>query len=129
MTCGAQKLGPCAGQRSRNIPRHVLRAPLRDRPTRSPAERDLHGRRSRGAGSASRARRYSPADQAPQAVSEGQAVLLGDEQDAASGALGGVHRDPGHASAVAPRARPAQVDLQASRFPRDARPSTPKPGC
>jgi hypothetical protein len=40
-----------------------------------------------------------------------KAVPLGDEQDAASGALGGVHRDSGHARAVAPRARSAQVDL------------------
>jgi len=49
-----------------------------------------------------------------QAAPEGQAVPFGDEQDAASGALAGVHRDPGHACAVAPRARSAQVDLQAS---------------
>jgi transposase len=43
-----------------------------------------------------------------------QAVPLGDEQDAASGALGGVHRDPGYAPAMASRARSAQVDLSAS---------------
>ncbi len=112
--CGAQKLDSCADQRSRNIPRRALRAPLRDHPTRSPAERDLLGPRCRGARPAPRARRASPADETPQAASEGQAVPLGGEQDAASGALGGVHRDPGHARAVAPRARSAQVDLQAS---------------
>jgi hypothetical protein len=40
-----------------------------------------------------------------QAASKGQAVPLGDEQDAAPRALGCVHRHPGHASAMAPRAR------------------------
>src|SRR6266508_5274102 len=113
-TCGAQKLDSPAERRSRNISRRALRAPLRDHPARSPAEWDLLGYRSRGARPAPRARRASPADQTPQAASHGQAFPLGDEQDAASGALGGVHRDPGHAGAVAPGARSAQMDLSAS---------------
>src|SRR6266545_4701309 len=115
-TCGAQKPNSRVDRRFRTIPRHALRALLCDHPARSPAERDLLGYRRRGARPAPRARRASPADQAPQAASEGQAVPLGDEQDAAWGALGGVHRDPGHACAVAPRARSAQVDLWASAF-------------
>src|SRR6266511_1565415 len=121
-----------ADRHSRNIPRHALRASLYDLPTRSPAEWDPLGRRSRAARPAPRARRASPADQAPQAASQGQAVPLGDEQDAASGALGGVRRDPGHACAVAPRARSAQMDLSASPFtgtpahrPRDQVPDRP----
>src|SRR6266511_4377709 len=63
-----------------------------------------------------RARRAPAADQTPQAASQGQTVPLGDEQDAAPGALGGVHRDPGHASPMAPGARSAQVDVPASSF-------------
>src|SRR5918995_5161344 len=96
--------------------RRVLRAPLRGCATRSPAERDLLGGRSGGARPASPARRAPATDQTPQAASQRQTVPLGDEQDAASGALGGVHREPGHARAVAPRARPAQVDVPASSF-------------
>lgn len=92
--CGAQKPVSRAEGRFRTIPRHALRAPPRDRPTRSPAERDLLGRRNRSAYPAPRARRVPPAGQAAQAAPRGQAVPLGDEQDAAPGALGGFHRDP-----------------------------------
>jgi hypothetical protein len=102
-------------RRSRNIPRRALRDSLRDRPTGSPGERDLLERQSGGARPASRARRASPADQAPQAPSHGQAVPRGDEQGAPPGALDGLHRHPGDACAVAPRSRSAQVDLPPAR--------------
>ena len=115
--CVAQEPDSRADWRFRTIPRHALRALLRDHRARSADERDLLGYRSRGARPAPRARRASPADQAPEAASEGQAVPLGDEQDAASGTLAGVHRDPGHAGAMAPRARSAQVDVSASASP------------
>jgi hypothetical protein len=64
-----------ADQRSRNIPRRALRAPLCDRPTRSAAGRDLLGYRSRGACPAPRACCASSADQTPK-LRRGDKLLL-----------------------------------------------------
>src|SRR6266536_3505353 len=75
-TSSPHRNSTCADWRFRTIPRHVVRALLRDHPARSPAERDLLGPRCRGARPAPRARRASPADQRPKLRRRDKLFLL-----------------------------------------------------
>jgi hypothetical protein len=68
------------------------------------------------------------AGRSPRFASRGQAVPLGDEQDAASGALGGVHRDPRPHLCGGTESSFGASGPYKHRPHRDVHPSTPRPG-